>query len=349
MTMLSSDRRFRLGFLLAAILASAPAPAFAADTPQDRAEAKRLYSEAKKLRSAGKDAEALALFRRAHELMATPVLRLELAQALEKQKKLVEAHALLVSVGTMPVSATETQKGKAAREEAKAAAAALALRIPKATIVVTPASAETKVAIDGQEVSNELLGEVALDPGDHNVSGQQGSLLAEQAFTLAEGERRTIELKLPVPEPPPPPPDPVPPKIEPIKPPAVAPKPPPEKAVAPRGLTPVVPVALSVAGVGLATGIVTGAIALSQVGALQTQCLNTRCLPDQQGLLSAHQALGTASTVGFAVGGAAAAVGVTAWIIDVARRPGNPSTAPPKGASLELRWTGTGVAVNGAW
>lgn len=356
MTMRSSRRPLRLCFFLAAILASAPISALAADNPGDRAEAKRLYSEAKKLRSAGRDAEALELFRRAHELMATPVTRLELAQALEKQKKLVEAHALLVSVATMPVSPTETQKGKAAREEAKTAAAALGLRIPKVTIVVTPAGAEPEVAIDGRAVSKELLTDLALDPGEHLVSAKQGALAAEQAITLAEGERRTVELKLPVPEPEPvkvPEPEPAKPaekpKIDAIAPPVVIPLATPEKGAARRGLTPLVPVALSVAAAGLVTGIATGAVALSQVGALQERCPNTRCLPAEHDLLSAHQGLATASNVGFIVGGAAAGVGVVAWIIDVSRRPAEPAPATPKGASVDLRWTGMGVAVNGAW
>ena len=121
----------------------------------------------------------------------------------------------------------------------------------------------------------------------------------------------------------------------------------PEAAIDDDGLTPAVPIAFSIAGVALATGLTTGAIALVTAGDLKDgRCPGGQCPPDEQGLLSTHEAVATTSNVAFAIAGAAAAVGVVVLAIDLADDA--PPSAPP-GASMRLRWAGTGLAAEGTW
>lgn len=318
----------------------APASAFAdAKAAQDREEAKRAYTEARKLAKENKPLEALAMFRRAHELAPTPVTRVDLARALVGQGKLIEAHALAATTGDMPVTATETQKSKVARKEATELAAALSPRIPKITLVIINPSGETEVAIDGLPVSKELLtAEIALDPGDHVLVARGADRSVEVPITLQEGDRRPITVE--VPQPPP-----VAPPVEPPPAPKVAPKPPPRRAAPPAeddGVHPIVPVLLTVGGVSLLAGAVTGAIALSQVSDFDRCADSGACPGDLRDELSTHHALTTTSTVTFIVGGVATAAGVTGWIIDAAS---GPSTSP----QVQARFTGTGIALEGTW
>ncbi|MBK8256988.1 MAG: hypothetical protein IPK82_30475 [Polyangiaceae bacterium] len=328
-------------------LANEPVSVFAADTPQDRAEAKRLYSEGKKLRGDGKHADALDRFKRAHDLMPTPVTRLELARELDADKQLVLAHRLLVSIQSMPVTSTETQKGKAAREEAKALEQQVAQRIPKLKITLVNA-AEPEVFIDEQPVSKELLtAEIQIDPGVHKVVARDGTATLERSISLVESESAVLELPFPVPEPP---------KVEPTA--VEVPKPVPTQTAAvvvpkpdpipeKKGISPLVPVGLSVGGVGIVTGLITGAIAASQVSTLQTECLNRLCPPSTHNLLTAHQALTTTSTIAFIVGGAAAGLGAVAWIVDLSSNSKTPVKSPP--VAMQLQLSGTGFAIRGAW
>lgn len=343
MTMRSS--RHNLGALTALLVTLCASAAAAAEpTAAEREEAKRAYSAAKKLAAGGQRAEAIVLFRRAHELAPTPVTRLDLARALADDGKLVEAQELAASVAGMPASKTETSKSKLAREEAATLAPKLAARIPRLTLVVEPSGTAPEVALDGRPLSQELLsGALPLDPGEHAVVAKALGQTLEHKVTLVEAEQRSLALTFkaasppPEPEPPTQLPAPLPP---PARPPPAGP---PVEPAAPveHGVTPVVPVAFITAGVALLTGAITGGVALSQVGDLEEGCPNGFCPPDQHDLLSTHEALTTTSTVAFSVAGVAAAVGAVAWIVDATTSSG------PKKASLGVQWTGTGVALTG--
>lgn len=321
----------------------APAP-----TAAEREEAKRLYTEGRKLAADGKMADAIDRFRRAHDLAPTPVTRLELAKTLLSQGLLLEAHGLLVTVPALPVTKTETQKSTLAREEAKTLAPTVAAKIPRLTIEVTPAG-EQEVTVDGKAVSKELLGDLGVDPGEHTVVAKRGALETKTTVTVAEGDKRTVTLAFVVEAPP----DPLPLPEEHRTPPPLGlppedkvgsppPEPKPEEP-APEGITPVVPIAFGTAGVGLLTGLITGSIALSQAGDLKDQCKGGFCPPASHSLLATHEALATTSTIAFSLGGAAAAVGAIAWIVDA-------TTSNDKNAArIGVRWAGTGVAIEGAW
>ncbi|MDI1476879.1 hypothetical protein [Polyangium sp. y55x31] len=351
--MRSNDRiRWAGCFLFVASVVAAPASVYAGDPAADRDEAKRLYVEAKRLRTQGKRAEALERFRRAHELAPTPVLRLELARMLEGEHKLVEAHRLLASIEAMPVSPTETQKGKDARAEARALAAAIGARIPKVTITALPSAPGAQILLDGAPLPSDTLGaEIPLDPGEHRVSLVRGDATVEKTITLAEGERLPVELRAPEPEPEPAPaPSASTPPASALPPftttptaaaPPLAPRPAPAEPPPRRALTPWVPVSFAAGGLALAAGLVTGGLAMSQVDRLERGCPGSECPPPYHDLLAAHQALTTTSSVTIPVGAALLAAGAVTWVV-TKNRSASPITAT-------LRWTGAGLAVDGAW
>jgi hypothetical protein len=311
-------------------------------TAAEKAEAKTRFTEGRKLLGEGKLAEATDAFRRAHDLAPTPVTRIELARALVSAGKLRDAHRLLSTVAEMPVTATETQKSKEARKEAAELAPQIAARIPRVTLVVTGATGEPEVAIDGEPVSKELLGgELQLDPGDHVAVAKDAVRSVEVTFTVVAEERRRVELLIPPAEKAPAPPS-VTPPAKPIRKGPVSP-PKPAKPSEDDGLTPIVPVAFTASGIGLLMGTITGAVALSQAGELKDNCPANACPPEFHDELDAHQALTVSSTVGFALAGAGAAVGAIAWIVDAT------NDDAPKGASVRARFFGTGFAVDGTW
>lgn len=325
---------------------------------EDREEAKRLYAEARKLRAAGDADAALDRFRRAHELAPTPVTRLELARELETRRRLVEAQALAAGVAALPVSPTETSKSKVARRDAQSFAASLEPRIATLRLVVEPASAEVEVVLDGAVIDLAKRSEpIRIDPGEHRVYARRDAQIIELPFALVEGESRSIELRLPEPvvEPSP--------ALPPAPPPMVPTSPPASPRFVPAIETepseregtdfgPLVPLSLTLGGLGLATGVVTGSIALSQTSALEERCPNQRCAPDEHALLATHQALTTTSTVSFVVGAALATAGVVLWALeDDAPASSVDGGARRRGAqgSLGLRWAGTGLALEGTW
>lgn len=335
-------------------------PAYAGEA-EDREEAKRLYAEARKLRAAGDADAALDHFRRAHELAPTPVTRLELARELEARRKLVEAQTLAASVAALPVTPTETSKSKVARRDALAFAAALEPRIATIRLVVEPVSSDVEVVLDGGTLDLAKRSEpIRVDPGEHRVFARRGVEIVEVPFALVEGESRSVELRLP--EPVVEPPAPVTPT--PASPPTamINPAPTQRAPTAPashpsRGdgtdFGPLVPLSLTLGGIGLATGIVTGSIALSQASTLEARCPNERCAPDEHGLLATHQALTTTSTVTFIVGAAMGAAGVVLWALeddDPARvSPSAGTHARVASSPIALRWAGTGFALEGTW
>jgi hypothetical protein len=156
---------------------------------------------------------------------------------------------------------------------------------------------------------------------------------------------------------PPPAPLPVPPRVAPTSaPPAPRVAPTPTTRPDERGGTdfgPLVPLSLSLGGISLATGIVTGSIALSQASTLAARCPNERCAPDEHGLLATHQALTTTSTVTFIVGAALGTAGVVLWALE----DDAPTSASPRvggrarvaSSPIALRWAGTGLALEGTW
>lgn len=100
-------------------------------------------------------------------------------------------------------------------------------------------------------------------------------------------------------------------------------------------------IAFGVAGIGLGVGAVTGGMTFGKVGDLESKCGDSkRCPLDQESTYDSAHTLATVSTVGFVIGGVAAAAGVTLLIL----RPGGQQdqqvavTAAPGWISLRGRF-----------
>ncbi len=361
---MASNRLFALGFGLACLVLTTTA--FGQEvTAADRAEAKRLYTEARKLLTDGKPHESVALFRQAHELAPTPVTRLELARVLATQGSLLEARTLAKSVSELPVTKTETSKSKAARKDAVRFASELESKIPRVRLTfVSEQPAEQEVTVDGKAVSKQLLSTaLELDPGDHTVVVRLGTEQAETKFKLNEGETRELTVtavQVPPPPLPPPPVETAPPPVEtplvPVLPPPVLPPPAlPPPAVQPlpaaEGLTVAVPLLLSIGGASLLAGGIAGAIAMGQASSLIEACteggiVGACARGTEADQLYTHEATAAASTALFVVGGLLATAGGVVWIVEAATSASSPSANASK---LQLRIGGTTVALEGTW
>jgi len=96
---------------------------------------------------------------------------------------------------------------------------------------------------------------------------------------------------------------------------------------------------LVVGGVGLAVGAVFGGLAIGNKSSLQGECKGTACPPSASGDVDSFNRNTTASTVGFAVGGAV----VVAGVVLLVTAKGQPA-APAPAAGLSIRpWVGPGA------
>jgi hypothetical protein len=377
----SSERILLRAFLAGALLAGLTlgGVAHAQQSPADRAEAKRVYAEARKVLNEGKLDEALPLFRRAHALAPTPVTRLDLARVLVQQRKLVEARALARSVAELPVSPTETAKSQLARADATSLAAELDLRVGRIELVVASAAGaplvfatgsvdgatEPIVTLDGAALSPASLSTpLEVDPGEHLVSLRVGETVVEARVSVGEGEHKLVTLTAPSP-PAPSRPEPSPPPVEPppthtptpVEPPGFgAPQPPasqgPDVPVPDAGSGPLAPTAGALLGVGvsaLVAGAITGGFALSQATDLLAACVEAACPPSQADALSTHEATASAATALFVIGGVVTAAGGVVLLVYATSGDDEPTRPTAVGPRVSLGWQGTGLDLRGTW
>jgi hypothetical protein len=176
------------------------------------------------------------------------------------------------------------------------------------TIVVAPVDAEgrdvagARLVIDGEEPGVPLDGRaIPMNPGAHGlrvVSAAPGVAPVEVDVTLLAGERnRRVEARL---------------ADE-----AAAPSGPAEPAAG-GGASLTVPaiVALSVGGVGLGVGAVTGILALGEDSTLSDRCeTESTCPPTEQDRIDRAGTFATVSTVGFVIGVVGVATGVVLLVV----------------------------------
>jgi hypothetical protein len=101
-------------------------------------------------------------------------------------------------------------------------------------------------------------------------------------------------------------------------------------------VSPLVWVGFGVGAAGLLAGTITGAITLSETSALEDECPDKRCTPDQQDALDDAHLIGNISTGAFIVGGVGVAVGIiglalTDW--------GGSSPKPNEGEGAAVNFT----------
>jgi hypothetical protein len=301
-----------------AVTVSLPAPAFAAPTAKDRADAHALVNDARKAMKEKRWSDAVAALKKADKLDPSPALEVELAQAQEGAGKLVEAQRTLAAIvgGTDPAF-----PAKKAREAAGKALEDLKARVPTVKVKIDgPPAGKATVLVDGIEVEGD---EVAVNPGDHTVGAEaKGFASAEKELHLAEGAREEVQLHL------------------------AARAPAGATAEQPRGSRIPGIAVTSVGGAGLLLGAVFGGLAFQATSTAKAHCKGDLCPPSAASDVSRSKTFGNVSTGMFVAGGAIAVTGIA--LIIVAPGGGKPEEAPRAAGARLSPWLGPGVTGLGA-
>ncbi|MBW2455010.1 MAG: tetratricopeptide repeat protein [Deltaproteobacteria bacterium] len=288
---------------------------------RERAAIRQLGIEGARLYEAGDYAAALEHFQRAHELVGLTTSGLWTARCLAKVGRLVEAAERYLEATRMTLPANARKQHVTAQRDAEQERRELLPRIPRVTLRVVGAREGVMAQLDGTAVPSALLGvSQPVDPGDHTFTATAGQARAEQPFSVAEGEKRVVELKLE-------PGAAAPPRAG--SPPAPAPQPPapadpgdhPAQSASVQGTLGWV--AIGLGGAGLVLGAVTGGLAVDRHGTLEEGCADGRCPPDLHDDVDSYDTLRPIATIGLIAGGVLVATGVTL----VLTAPGEPASA----------------------
>jgi hypothetical protein len=297
----------------AAIARADPPPATGSGDP---VAADALFREGRRVLESGDAAGACRMFAESYRLDPAAGTLLNLANCEESLGRIASAwEHFRRATEVLPPS---DRRSRVAHERV----AALEPRLPHLTIAAaTPLVEEATILRDGVEMGTASLGvSVPVDPGDHTVIVRApGRQDASFEVTLAEGEARTIDVRLGEPT---------------ERAPEQPLRAPPPVLVA--GGAPWRPLGFVVLGVGaasLATAAVTGILALGRASVIEdpSHCdADLRCDAEGVDAAEAGSTLATVSTVGFVVGGVAAAAGVVMLLLPTERE------RPPV-AQLRLR------------
>jgi hypothetical protein len=296
---------------LIALLLFRSIPARAQTDPQ-REQARQLAARGFDALQHKDYAAAEDLFRRADELVHAPTLVVDHARSLVGLGKLVEAHEGFELVLREGVATNAPWQWKQAIVVAAAELAAVEPRLAWLTITVKGPSTAS-VQIDGKPVPDAARGvRRATNPGARAVSVRAERFLpADRVITLKEGQSETVEFLLE--------PDPnAPPLVAAADNPAAVvvlvearntPKPP-DRTLA--------TILLSAGGVAVATGAITGFLALRVRSDLSKTCTGSVCAPsdaaqytDYRQQIDRYRGFGTASGVALALGVGAALGGAS--------------------------------------
>ena len=295
------NRLIGLGWtgLLAVLLATAPLAAQEVDDAT-RAAARTMGNEGLDAYEAGRYEEAYEKLDRAYQVVHAPTLCLWSARALEKLGRLVAAAERYREVFHLHFEHGDEAIFEKAKADAASELAALEPRIPTVRVDVEGAVREdVSVSIDGVDVPTALLGAPRpVDPGAHRVEARSNGETARAEVTLREGESKPVTLRL---------------SGAPVPPVEGGAPPEPERDAGSSGAAQRLAgyVALGVGGVGFALGGVTGGMVLAQNSTLEEDCPDHECSPDFRDDVDQINARRTLSTIGFVIGGVAAAAGIT--------------------------------------
>jgi hypothetical protein len=309
----------------------------------------------------GRYEEAVEKSRAAYEVVRVPTLAVNLARALTKLGRLIEASELYLEATQLPRSEPWQAVQDEALRDAERERAELLPRIPRLRIIIEGADqAQLTVTIDNQKVPASLVGtEQMVDPGQRVVVGKRGPEEAREIVSAKAGEHLQVKLRFAG--------DP------PVVPPGVASPDsdaspsivvlatnvaPPTAPVATNQPTTATNAAMTAApasgglskhpstqtvlgwvGVGLGTaGLVLGAIESAASKSKRNSMIATGLCPDEQrcdpslaGDVNAYMTMRALSTVGFVAGGILATAGVALLVIPSKREP------QPRAATLTKR------------
>jgi len=280
-------------------------------------------------------------FRRAEELVHAPTLVLDRARALVGLGKFGDAYAAFQAVIAEPIPAKSPAVWKRARKSAEQEIEVIKPRVAWLTLQVKGPS-DAHVEIDGQPLPASSFGQrLPANPGARVITASAEGFVPKQLEpTLAEGADVELTLELvPVPKPAP--------VVVVVPPPAPNPNEQENEQRSKRNRT-LSYVAFGVSGVGLAVGATTGILWLKARSDIKDSCGSLSCeastdseasrYADQQ---QRYDTYGTLSAIGFAVGIAGAATGVTLILLEPksGQERGNRTQVTPyfAGNSLGLR------------
>ncbi len=278
-------------FLWVVLLRSPEACAAEAE-PQDGREvrdlARALATRGLGLIEAGKPAEAVEVLTRANEIYRAPTIMAELARALERTDRLLEARAILEQVVAYELTSESPVEFEQAKRRSAEALKAVNQEIP--VVIVTLRGFRDPIELTVDEGRVESL-RVAVDPGIHQLRavGADGARAVAEV-TVARRDQVTVTLAAPV--------------WKPID-------------DEPSGWF-VAAMTFFVAGSASAVvGATTGGLAIERTDRYQELCPLSPCDPAAREPFEAADALATASTASFSLAGGLIALGLTFAIVDL--------------------------------
>lgn len=171
-----------------------------AQSDEQRAAARSLATEGATAFNEGRYQEAVDLFGRAESLVHAPPHLLFLARAHAKLGQFVKAREAYMKIvkETLPPNASPAFRN--AQSSANDEVQLIEPKIASLTVKVEGGqdAKDIAVLVNGNPISSVLIGVAQpIDPGKHKVeAGATGLRAPEQAFSLADGERKTVVLKL---------------------------------------------------------------------------------------------------------------------------------------------------------
>lgn len=295
----------RSGLLLACLLHALPA------TAQDAKElgrARALFQQATELEQAGNWSAAVQRFREVGQVRMTPQVRFHIALCEDKLGRLVAA------LGGYELALADADSvGPDFRAEVQGNVTRLRERIPKLVIQRGAGAQAAVIELDGVSVGDSSVGvDVPQDPGPHAITARAPNFQPfESTVTLAEGERKVIEIVM----------EPEPDLGPPTRGGELPPPPPPRKV----NLVPYI-----VGGAGAATLLASGvffALRQSTKSGLDDRCDGNTCPTSEKGTVSRLKTYHYASLVTLGVGVAALGTGAALYVLDLKKQKKEQHTA----------------------
>lgn len=177
------------------------APSYAAaQTDEQRAAARSLATEGATAFQEGRFKDAVDLFRKAESLVHAPPHLLFLARAHAKLGQLVRAREAYLKIVKETLPANAPKAFRDAQASAETEVREIEPKIASLTIRVEGGEGASDVAVmvDGVALPKVLIGLAQpIDPGTHRIeAGATGFRAPSEPVTLAEGEKKSVVLKL---------------------------------------------------------------------------------------------------------------------------------------------------------
>jgi len=313
----------------------------AAPGPAERETARSLMQEGDRLRNAGDLSNALQRYQAAHALMQVPTTGLAVAETQAQLGLLVEARSSALDASRVERTPGEPHVFTSARDAAALLAGALEPRICTLKTHVKPASAQYTVQIDDLTLPAAARAvPFKTNPGHHVIRVRAPGFEAlTRELTLREGVHQQVELELVA----------APQAAAELQPAAEQPSLTPGQAAYAaqidgrrqsgrvRGL-----IGLSVGGISLAAGIVTGLLSWKQTMDIKNHCAADKlCDAAQSGAISQANTLGHVANITVPLG----VVGIAYGLFELLTLPDAP--ADSESAALRFEIAPNGVVLRG--